>query len=273
MIHGIDDEIVSLQAAHSDIRRRYSQPESITPFLHAMRTKHASRCLFAPELRHQNRVHLSYPGYSEMLTGQVLPEIDSNSYGFNPLRTWLERERDQNSRSVVFSGNWGTFHRIYNAPASHISSAPVSRTCRVPRAQQFRTFPNHRHDIETYCAFAQAVRRKKPSAMHLALGMTDSWAHDGDYQQHLMHLELADQMVSDIATHMQPDYMVITTDHGRGRGIGWVGHGVRPLDAGCETSWCMLICRTAAHRRRAARAFSSMRHLKDVYRLLVALCG
>ena len=49
--------------------------------------------------------------------------------------------------------------------------------------------------------------------MHLALGMTDSWAHRKDYKQHLMHLELADYIVQDISVHMQPDYMVVTTDH------------------------------------------------------------
>ena len=183
----------------------------------------------------------------------------------------MEFEREKNKRTVLLSSTWGTFREIYNAPVSHISSAPTIQPCNIP-SNTFHSFTNQRHDIETYCSFVHAFEKKRPSAMHLALGMTDSWAHHKDYKQHLMHLELADYIVKDISVHMQPDYMVVTTDHGRGNGKGWVDHGNRPIDAGCENSWCMLICKTEQHKQKAQKLFSSMKYLEDVYHLLVFLC-
>ena len=71
---------------------------------------------------------------------------------------------------------------------------------------------------------------------------------------------------------MQPDYMVVTTDHGRGNGKDWIGHGNLPNNKGCETSWCMLICKSEQHKQKAKKKFSSMKYLEDVYYLLVFLC-
>ena len=66
--------------------------------------------------------------------------------------------------------------------------------------------------------------------------------------------------------------MVVTTDHGRGQGAGWKGHGTQPIYAGCETSWCVLLCRTKAHMQHAKQHMPNMTYLADVYTLLSALC-
>ena len=79
-------------------------------------------------------------------------------------------------------------------------------------------------------------------ALHLALGLTDDFAHAGNYYQHLNHLHLADSVVSHLysATSIDPDFIVVTTDHGRGHGPAWTSHGANVV--GCDTVWCVVLC-------------------------------
>ena len=78
--------------------------------------------------------------------------------------------------------------------------------------------------------------------MHLALVLTDDFAHKGNYYQHLNHLHLGDRVVRHLYTNtnVDPDFIVVTTEHGRGRGAEWKSHGSRIK--GCNTVWCIVLC-------------------------------
>ena len=75
--------------------------------------------------------------------------------------------------------------------------------------------------------------------MHLALGETDSWAHLDNYYQHLNHLHLADSIIKHLYQTINPDFIVIVTDHGRGNGKQWISHGPDIKKSG--ESWCIVI--------------------------------
>lgn len=104
--------------------------------------------------------------------------------------------------------------------------------------------------------------------MHLALGLTDSWAHRNNYKQHLLYLEFADYVLQEIYQQIRPDYLIVTTDHGRGKGPHWTGHGTGKEYVGCESSWCAMFTQTAKLMQTQTVSFQAMRYLSDVHGLL-----
>ena len=155
-----------------------------------------------------NGHNFSYPGYNSLLTGQDDARIASNAYGPNPNQTFMEQAGVGGS-SAVMAATWHTFDDIYAAERSGIRSAPnawrTDRARDLARSRFVRTVtpqyddsaealarldPDDRHDVDTCIAFLEAHAHRVRSgvrlrAMHLALGLTDDFAHAGNYYQHL----------------------------------------------------------------------------------------
>lgn len=266
----------------------------LTPFLQGIEPKY---CAVQPSLRIENGIYVSYPGYSEMLTGYANPQIRGNDYGPNPGATFMEaavREGTLKRGETLVAASWAKFPDIYACARSGIGLVAARKRTwserrrfarqvaptfdsrrpafRLPRARS-----NDRHDIDAYhaflCAHRVATRRgRPPRAMHLALGMTDSYAHaDNDYQ-YRNHLRLADSIVGHLWPTIDPDFVVVATDHGRGRGTQWTSHG--PDVAGCGESWCVVLCNPTRYREMPSdvrRAVQQCRRQGDVARLMVML--
>ena len=74
-----------------------------------------------------NKAKISYPGYSEILTGKINPNLLSNEYGPNPVKTFLEEKKNKGG-DILVSAKWDAFKDIYNSKRSGIQPLIAIRT-------------------------------------------------------------------------------------------------------------------------------------------------
>jgi hypothetical protein len=204
-----------------------------------------------------NRHWFSYPGYAEILTGEAHDsEINSNDLKQNPFETVLEfvrRKLRLDRRQVAAFTSWAVFSGIVeHAPGSitHNVGAeawdiddPLARQVSELQTEAFTPWPLVRHDAFTFRLAMTYLKTERPRLLYLALDETDDWAHDGKYELVLDSLARTDRQLRELWEWLQSDRqyrgrtaLLITTDHGRGRGVpDWRSHGAK-ID-GADEIW------------------------------------
>ena len=198
----------------------------------------------------------SYPGYSEILTGEAHDDvIKSNDRIQNPYRTVLEEIRERlnlPAAKVATFGSWEVFNEI----AEHTPGALTINAGYEPfetrdktgmelSRMQFQTptpWDSARFDAYTFGLAMAHFRTAKPRAVYIAFDETDDWAHNGRYDRLLDALARTDGYLRELWTWLQsqPEYrrahILITTDHGRGRTTeDWRTHGAKI--EGAQETW------------------------------------
>ena len=207
-----------------------------------------------------NTHRFSYPGYSEILTGEAHDEtIKSNDRIQNPYRTVLEEIKDRlglPAAKVAAFGSWEVFNEIAeHTPGALTINAgyePFDTSDRAGRELsrlQFETptpWDSARFDVYTFGLAMAHLRTAKPRAVYIAFDETDDWAHGGRYDRVLDALARTDGYLRELWTWLQsqPDYrrahILITTDHGRGRtSEDWRTHGA--TIEGAQETWMAFI--------------------------------
>jgi hypothetical protein len=221
----------------------------------------AGNTALGSRVRLANRHWFSYPGYSEMLVGRARDDvITSNDPIQNPSRTVLEHLRRHLAlapEGVAVFGSWSVFNAIAESTVGAITINAGYESYDHPDAAvqslsalQFQTatpWDAVRHDVYTLRLAMAHLATYKPRVLYLALGETDDWAHDGRYDRVLEAFARTDDLLRDLFTWLdaQEEYrgrasVLITTDHGRGRGIeGWRHHGAKY--AGSEDTWMAFV--------------------------------
>jgi len=193
----------------------------------------------------------SYPGYNEILTGRSDPAIQSNDKVLNNNRTVLEvlNERSDFNKRVMAFGSWDVFPYIINAERSKVPvNAGFSRE-QNPRSDKQRWL-NHsaaqapqlwssvRLDYLTQGYAMEALKIDKPRVLYIALGETDDFAHDGNYNRYIDAARRSDSMLAQLWHWLQSDdfyrdrtNLIVTTDHGRGSSADSWQHHLSPLAA------------------------------------------
>ena len=192
-----------------------------------------------------NPWYFSYPGYNEILTGEVDEKINSNNKVLNANKTILERldERADFKGKTALFGSWDVFPYIVNTQRSNVyvnaGFMPIENDlfadAKLLNALQNEIpspWENVRLDSFTY-RFAKAyMQAKTPRLLVISLGETDDFAHDGHYDQYLKSARQSDAFIKDLWSTIQttPGYknnttLIVTTDHGRGSSAGdWQHH-------------------------------------------------
>ena len=188
-------------------------------------------------MRVTNRLNFSYPGYQEMLAGYVDPRIDNNRFGPNPNSTvleWLSLKPELTGRVAAFA-NWIAFDHI-------LARRGGGLFVRAGGAKGEETI----EDGELHRLATRYVEDHAPRVLFVGYGETDAWAHAGLRDRNLAALRDADAFIAEWwrALQASPQYrdkttLIVTTDHGRGRGRGWTSHGWRVRGSG-ET-WLAII--------------------------------
>lgn len=200
-----------------------------------------------------NKMWFSYPGYSEILTGQAHDDvINSNDRKRNPYPSVLEFLKTKlrlNSRQVASFGSWDVFNWIaeheegaITINAGHEPYETRDRELRVlSKLQNEKLSPwdSVRFDYFTVRFALDHLRTYQPRVIHIALGETDDWAHGGDYAHVLDSFARNDLQLKEIWEFLQssPRYrnktsIILTTDHGRGNTIrDWTDHGEKVPEA------------------------------------------
>ena len=240
-------------------------------------------------VRVSNRQRLSYPGYSELLTGRAHDEVLGNDPGQNPYPTFLEfvasREATKPEDVAVFA-SWPTIAAVTESSpgALHVNAGLVPYADDDPWVRrlselQFEAAPpweGVRADAFTFELALAHLRRHRPRALWIALDETDELAHEGRYEALLFTLHRIDGWLRRLHETLEADpyyrgrtTLVVTTDHGRGRGAEWRHHGASI--AGSEDAF--VVFADPRSPRRGAWGGGEELRLEQVGATLVGLLG
>ncbi|MGH8203625.1 MAG: alkaline phosphatase family protein, partial [Steroidobacteraceae bacterium] len=210
----------------------------------------------------RNDQWFSYPGYSEILTGEAQPEIKSNDFVRYPHRTVLEYVREAlglDRAKVAQFGSWDGFKYA----ASSRDGAFLMNGARDPlppelstpeidllvdlRGDVMQLWEESSNDVLTFRIALTYLRKHKPRVMWLGLGQSDDWAHARRYDLVLDYLKLADgqlaglwQTLQSMDEYRDKTTLVVTVDHGRGRTpADWAEHGREY--GGSEDIWVAIV--------------------------------
>lgn len=235
--------------------------EKLMPFL--WRTLTASHGFIAGDRAVNSRVSVtnghrfSYPGYSEILTGQAHDDaIRSNDPIRNPFPSvlqFIKRKHQLSAAQVATFASWDVIASIVESEEGattvntglqrYASDAPDARAADALQFQALTPWNNVRHDAYTFRFAMDYLKRHKPRALYISFDETDDWAHDGNYERVLRMLHETDGYLKELwdALQADPQYrarttLIVTTDHGRGASDpGWRRHG-SDVD-GAENIW------------------------------------
>jgi len=208
-----------------------------------------------------NGHRFSYPGYSEILTGQARDDlIDSNDKRRNPNATVLEflkRRLGLDSRQVAAFASWDTMDYIVEREAGNITSNagyepydhpdPAIQQLSKLQLETVTPWDSVRHDVYTF-RFAMAhLKTYRPRVLYISLGETDDWAHDGRYDRVLQALGRTDaylrelwEFIDTLDQYRGKTTILITVDHGRGSTSGqWKDHGSKI--EGARYTWLAVV--------------------------------
>ena len=218
-------------------------------------------------VRLTNTHWFSYPGYSEILTGEAHDDvIKSNDAVQNPYRTVLEELKERLSlpkTAVATFGSWEVFNEISEHTPGSITinagyerletSDPAAIELSRMQSQTPTAWDSARYDAYTFYLAMSHLRTARPRVLYLAFDETDDWAHDRRYDRVLDALSRTDSYLKELWTWLQsqPEYqrthILITTDHGRGRTTkDWNSHGAK-VD-GAQETWMAFISPAMARR-------------------------
>jgi len=258
---GLDLEIlrsVNKDAEKSKAYQNYwadtpeARREKLLPFLWGTLLKNngsiAGNRALKSEAKTTNKMLFSYPGYSEILTGQAHDDIiNSNNFGQNPFPSvldFLQKKLNLKFNQVADFASWDRMNRIATSkPEAFLINAgyedyqtPDKEAAALSKAQFQALTPwaEVRHDFYTAKLALAHLKTSHPRVMHIGFGETDDWAHAKNYERVLDSFNLADGFIKEIFEFVQsdPQYrdkttIIITTDHGRGNTANnWMNHWV-----------------------------------------------
>jgi len=262
LFHGIDpllarEKSVDMDPSSKDAddrRRRYATRESLAPFFW---TTIAKNGLVLTDVSVTNAYRVSYPGYSEILTGRASDDvIKGNDPIQQPNETVLEflkRKLALPSSRVALFSSWDHFHYIAeHTPGSIVINAGYQDSPSSPnlsRLQHIALSPwdEARHDAFTFEMALEYLKSAKPRVLDISFDETDDWAHARRYDRVLDMISITDGFLNRLLTTLQsmPEYrnsttLIFTSDHGRGSTLtDWSGHGSKV--PGADKIWLAIL--------------------------------
>ena len=209
-----------------------------------------------------NKMWFSYPGYSEILTGQahddVIKSNDRKRNQYTSVLEFLQRKLKLSKTQVALFGSWDVFNWIgehqegaVTINAGHepydLINDPEIRALSKLQNEKLSPWDSVRFDYFTVKFALAHLKKYQPRIVHLALGETDDWAHAGEYGHVLNSFATNDNQIKEIWDFVQssPKYkgktsIIFTTDHGRGKTItDWTDHGEKVPEA--QNIWMAFI--------------------------------
>ncbi|HTB13700.1 MAG TPA: sulfatase-like hydrolase/transferase [Bryobacteraceae bacterium] len=262
LFHGIDpllanEKSVSMDPASKDAddrRRRFASRETLAPFFWTTLAKNG---LVLTDVSVTNAYRVSYPGYSEILTGRASDDVVTGNIPIQqPNETVLEflkRKLAVPSARIALFSSWDHFHYIAeHTPGSIFINAGYQDSPASPalsRLQHFTPTPwdEARHDSFTFEMALEYLKSAKPRVLDISFDETDDWAHARRYDRVLDMISATDQFLNRLWTTLQsmPEYrnsttLIVTSDHGRGSTLAdWSSHGSKV--PGADKIWIAIL--------------------------------
>jgi arylsulfatase A-like enzyme len=248
LFHGIDPLLAREKSAHMDPadkdadyrRARFATRESLAPFFWRTLAKNG---VVLNNVNVTNAFRVSYPGYSEILTGRASDDVITGNIPIQqPNETVLEflrRKLSLPKNGAALFSSWDHFHYIAeHTPGSIVINAGYQDSSTSPelsRLQHVTRSPwdEARHDSFTFELALDYLKQQKPRALVISFDETDDWAHDRRYDRVLDMIAATDGFLARLWTTIQsmPEYrdsttLIVTSDHGRGSNLDdWSRHG------------------------------------------------
>jgi hypothetical protein len=290
LFHGIDpllarEKSVSMDPSSKDAdarRARYATRESLAPFFWRTLAKNG---VVLNNVNVTNAYRVSYPGYSEILTGRASDDVITGNIDIQqPNETVLEFLRRQLSLpapGVALFSSWDHFHYIAeHTPGSIVINAGYQDSPASPdlsRLQHVTLSPwdEARHDSFTFELALDYLKQQKPRALAISFDETDDWAHARRYDRVLDMIAATDGFLARLWTTIQsiPEYrdsttLIVTSDHGRGATLSdWSGHG-RKVE-GADKIWMAILGPDTP----AAGEISTHAEQRDIAPTIIKLMG
>jgi hypothetical protein len=267
VFHGIDPLLAHEKSAgmeHAEERRkkyqRATEPERRAALMPFFWTKLVPRAAVFSDVHVTNRFRVSYPGYSEILTGRSNDDvIRGNEPIRNPNETVLEflkRELKLDREKIALFASWETFRVIgEHTEGSIVLNAGYQAIERPPRLAELSRLQFHvlspwdeaRHDYITGAMALEYLHAIKPRVLYVAFDETDDWAHGHRYDRVLDSIAEFDgflerlwNTVESMKEYRGHTTILITSDHGRGSTLAdWSDHG-RNVE-GADRIWLAII--------------------------------
>jgi hypothetical protein len=210
----------------------------------------------------RNDQWFSYPGYSEILTGEPQPEVRSNDLVRYPHETVLDFARRSlrlGPTQVAQIGSWdgfsmaaskadGTFfmNGAYDLVPPELSTPELDYLGAL-RKQVLELWEEGSNDAITFRMGLAYLKKHQPRVLWLGFSQSDDWAHARRYDRLLDYLHVADEFLAELWKTVQSldayrnrTTLIVTTDHGRGRTPeDWVEHDVGI--EGSEDIWIAIV--------------------------------
>jgi hypothetical protein len=210
----------------------------------------------------RNDQWFSYPGYSEILTGEPHAEIQSNDlvrYPHETVLDFVQRRLALDPARVAQIGSWdgfkyaasrkdGTFfmNGAYDRFPPELSTPEIDLLGGL-RREVMQLWEESSNDVLTFRMALGYLQRHEPRVLWIGLGQSDDWAHARRYDRLLDYLTLVDGLIGELWQTLQSNEhyrgrttLVITTDHGRGRTPkDWAEHDVGI--EGSQDTWLAII--------------------------------
>ena len=211
---------------------------ALMPFMHDVvfaQGTHAGNRDAGSCARISNPWNFSFPGYSEILSGVVNVDINTNGKIANPEKTLLElldAQDEFRGRTAAFA-SWDVFPWIFNVERSglHVNAlgTAVTPTDEFEKVLlQLSTdipapWETVRHDAFTHHFARSYLQNQNPRVLYISYGETDDFAHDGRYDEYILAAQRTDRFIREMWELVQSTdgsrdntVMFITVDHGRG---------------------------------------------------------
>ena len=204
----------------------------------------------------KNIYKISYPGYNELLTGypdwKPILNFPINNKNTNVFE-YLNSQPGYEGKTAAFS-SWNIMPYVFNEKRSgffmnsgyEMLDGDDETEKMIDTVQRNSKEGKTRNDQLTYLSARQYIKRNHPKVLFLGLGESDEYGHHGEYDMYLQKAMEIDRIIADLWYYIQTDplyrnntSLLITTDHGRGKGAQWVTHGFWAKGSG-ET-WLALL--------------------------------
>lgn len=203
----------------------------------------------------------SLPSYQSQMAGAVQP-CTGNDGGRIQVETFPERlvrELSWNKKDVATFSSWdkinlaverieGTTHaNTGNTPAYDPDTQQADVIMDEINHHQTEDHPGFgvRYDKYTFAHALHYLKTYQPRFLWIALNDSDDIAHANLLEEYHQSLRFYDQAIDTVFTTLETlgladeTVVIVTTDHGRGHGEGWVGHGVEY--PGSEQTWAFVM--------------------------------
>ena len=189
---------------------------------------------------------VSLPGYKSIFLGHD-HDCNDNNCGRVLTETFPERiarELKLNKYQVAGFSSWGKIELalehdpgniFVNTNITDVDDETVDSVIDSLNALQKLDPPKGwggaRRDIYTWAQGMYYLQKHQPRFLYIGLDDSDEYGHLNQYEKYLATLHQYDKWIDELITQLKSmgDYginttIIITTDHGRGKGKKWTGH-------------------------------------------------